>query len=242
MRKGLLIVSDPLARGELLLAYDWRRVDCMIAAAAADIPSGLALAAKTAPALIIADLPPETFPTLRQGLRDQGWDGTLLLLAERGEAAEAVDILWKPLRREALEAALRQLREARPQVPREAGALLRDIRSEPTARLIREVLDIIEAHCTESDCTRSQLAARFGFTPGHLGQLFRQETGISIRTYVIRCRMRRATDLLSGTALPVYAVAQACGYRDVAYFSECFKTTVGISPGEYQKRAKRNDP
>ena len=43
--------------------------------------------------------------------------------------------------------------------------------------------------------------------------------------------------LLRQRKLKVYEVAEACGYRDITYFSGTFKKLVGMTPSEYQNQA-----
>ena len=42
------------------------------------------------------------------------------------------------------------------------------------------------------------------------------------------------SELLRQGRLKVYEVAEAVGYRDIAYFSATFKKVAGMSPSEYQ--------
>lgn len=47
--------------------------------------------------------------------------------------------------------------------------------------------------------------------------------------------MRKAITLINSSALPVAAIATACGYNDINYFTRIFKRTYGLSPKQYQK-------
>ena len=50
-----------------------------------------------------------------------------------------------------------------------------------------------------------------------------------------RCRIREAIRLLKEGRMKIYEVAEAAGYRDIAYFSSTFKRITGHSPSEYLK-------
>lgn len=47
--------------------------------------------------------------------------------------------------------------------------------------------------------------------------------------------MRKAITLINSSALPITAIATACGYNDINYFIRIFKRTYGLSPKQYQK-------
>lgn len=46
---------------------------------------------------------------------------------------------------------------------------------------------------------------------------------MTLGAYLTRCRIQKAMALLREGKLKVYEVAEACGYRDIAYFSGTFK-------------------
>ena len=57
-------------------------------------------------------------------------------------------------------------------------------------------------------------------------------------SYRTRCRIQKAMGLLRQGMLKVYEIAEACGYRDITYFSGTFKKLVGLTPSEYQNQVK----
>lgn len=69
----------------------------------------------------------------------------------------------------------------------------------------------------------------------YLSNLFRRETGVTLTEYIHQVRMRKAITLINSSALPVAAIATACGYNDINYFTRIFKRTYGLSPKQYQK-------
>ena len=73
-----------------------------------------------------------------------------------------------------------------------------------------------------------------GLSEGHLSHLFKKETDMTLGAYLTRCRIQKAMALLREGKLKVYEVAEACGYRDIAYFSGTFKKITGKTPSEYQ--------
>lgn len=88
----------------------------------------------------------------------------------------------------------------------------------------------------QGSITLRELAETFGFSPNHLGQLFKEETGRNFSDYVIQLRMEEAQRLLKDTRLKIYEVADRVGYRYLPYFSRQFRETTGMTPLEYRRR------
>lgn len=79
-------------------------------------------------------------------------------------------------------------------------------------------------------------AQSIGFHKGYLGQLIKQETGLSFHAHVANVRFERASYLLRQTNEPVRAVAEAVGIHDVDYFAAQFKRRTGKTPSQFRKR------
>ena len=54
----------------------------------------------------------------------------------------------------------------------------------------------------------------------------------------MRRRLERAEELLVGTALPVQAVAEECGFADAFWFSRLFHRERGVSPRAWRAGAR----
>ena len=83
----------------------------------------------------------------------------------------------------------------------------------------------IETICKEFYCSRS-----------HLSHTFKKETGKSFREYLIGVRLEHAKRLLKYSNLTITEIAISVGFSDSTYFSNVFKTKVGISPSAYRKK------
>lgn len=77
-----------------------------------------------------------------------------------------------------------------------------------------------------------EMAAAFYTSPNYLGQIFRQATGMTIKTYHNKRRMEYALHLLKSGQHNISAVAAAVGFSDVTYFSRKFKDYYGLSPSQ----------
>lgn len=81
-----------------------------------------------------------------------------------------------------------------------------------------------------------ELAQRAGMSLSTLHRRFKMATGITLHAYTLQCRIAAARELLMETDLPIKAVAQRLGYRDVYFFSRQFADWMGVSPGAYRRQ------
>ncbi len=87
----------------------------------------------------------------------------------------------------------------------------------------------------KSGITLEEIGAKLNVTPEYLGTLFHKEVGISFSTYIKNHRINKAKELLCGTELKLYQIAEQVGYNDSKYFSKVFKEITGQLPTEYRK-------
>ena len=83
--------------------------------------------------------------------------------------------------------------------------------------------------------TLGEIADRLNMTQEYLGAQFHKAVGEPFSVYIRNYRLSRAKELLIGTQLKQYEVAERVGYTDAKYFARVFKEHVGMSPAEYRK-------
>jgi AraC-like DNA-binding protein len=103
-----------------------------------------------------------------------------------------------------------------------------------TERQIYELIRFIEGSYT-SDISLDMLAERSKLTPSYIIRLFKNAMGMTPIQYLHQLRMNAALSYLGTTGMSIQAVAEACGYPSIHYFSRLFKQTFGISPSEWKK-------
>ena len=86
--------------------------------------------------------------------------------------------------------------------------------------------------------TLEEIAAKLHVTPEYLGTQFHQEMGITFSAYLREYRINKAKELLCGTDLKLYEIAERTGYTDSKYFSKVFRKVTGQQPAEYRKTYK----
>lgn len=90
----------------------------------------------------------------------------------------------------------------------------------------------------QTGITLEEIAAKLNITPEYLGTRFHQEMGITFSSYMKKFRMTKAKELLIGTNLKLYEIADKIGYAEPKYFSRVFKEETGQLPADYRKTHK----
>ncbi|HEV8245950.1 MAG TPA: helix-turn-helix domain-containing protein [Polyangiaceae bacterium] len=109
---------------------------------------------------------------------------------------------------------------------------------EPFDARIRRALDWSCADLRSAP-SLEQLAARSHLSRSRFAQLFRQQVGTTPQRYQETQRISRARELLELTERSVGQVAEDLGFASPFYFSLRFKRSVGKSPSQYRKNARR---
>jgi AraC-like DNA-binding protein len=102
--------------------------------------------------------------------------------------------------------------------------------------IVRWAVDRLEA--SGGRITIEELATDSGFTRKHLGNLFRQQVGLSPKALARVHRFRGALDLLdrAGGEVPWAALADRCGYFDQSHLINEFHRFTGFTPVELARR------
>lgn len=248
MLKVLIVEDEELIRRGIALSVDWASLDCVVAGEAADGEEGLAAALRCRPDLIITDLKMPKMDGLEmlRRLREAGVGSYVIILtaydrfgyAQSALRLGAVDFLLKPFHDGELEEAVARLKsrleakraEAVPSMPALPEARVQ-------GRYVREAMEYMNGHLSDPDLSVGDVAAHLGISESRLSHIFKKETACTPLSYLTRCRIRRAMELLRDCRTRVYAAAEAVGYRDIAYFSAAFKKMTGMPPSEYQASA-----
>ena len=95
------------------------------------------------------------------------------------------------------------------------------------------LIQYVDAHFTE-DMSREHLSELFYFDEDYITKLFKKETGMSFKNYVIEKRLRLARELLTETDEPINMISQKVGYDNYSYFTRLFKKSFGVTPVEFR--------
>lgn len=101
-------------------------------------------------------------------------------------------------------------------------------------KLIQKVMNDINLHLTDS-ITLQQLSQKHFLNGTYISRLFKQHTGLTLRSYILDRRIYHARKLLEDGGTITEACYQS-GFSDYANFIRSFTKVVGISPGKYSRR------
>jgi AraC-like DNA-binding protein len=136
--------------------------------------------------------------------------------------------------------------------------ILRDARASPRGAEPR-VFDLLaELHGASALATRNQsrvvteirrllnespsrhlaleaIAREFYMSPFTVSRLFHRETGMRLRDYSSRLRLRKALHLLMNSRKTLTSIAIDLGFYDESHFSKAFRAEFGVSPHSVRK-------
>ena len=99
------------------------------------------------------------------------------------------------------------------------------------SKLITSTLNYIDAHFSEPLSLES-IAKTFFVSPCYLSHKFKNETGYTIKRYILNRKLGEAQSLLVFSDIPIKEIAAVCGYSNLQYFYSVFKKYVGNTPNE----------
>lgn len=100
------------------------------------------------------------------------------------------------------------------------------------------VLQYIHAHYAEK-ITLDDLAALEHISKSYLCRQFKQQTGMTVISYVNNLRIETAKRLLLSTTHTVNEIAYQVGFESPKYFYRAFKALVGESPAAFCKQYRQ---
>ena len=108
-------------------------------------------------------------------------------------------------------------------------------RSSPEQYANRAIQLILE-QLGDENLTVYSIADQLHINPAYLSRIFTREQHISIKQFIIRERMNRASELLLREKMSIAAVAEQVGYQNNVNFYTYFKKFFGCTPLQYVKK------
>ncbi|MGN1116929.1 MAG: helix-turn-helix domain-containing protein, partial [Candidatus Ornithomonoglobus sp.] len=94
------------------------------------------------------------------------------------------------------------------------------------------ILSYVDRHYREN-ITLASIAEHMHLSAMYLSHKFKQETGMTIKTYINLRRITAAKDLIS-EGRKATSVYDKCGYSDYSAFYRSFTKYVGMTPNAYK--------
>ena len=97
------------------------------------------------------------------------------------------------------------------------------------------VIDYFEAH-SEEIFSMEDVAERYNYNSAYFSHLFKNETGISPKKYLLNIRMKKVQQLLISSNLSIEEIADLTGFNHGDYLSKFFKKIFKMTPNEFRKK------
>lgn len=115
-------------------------------------------------------------------------------------------------------------------------AYIKDLQeSTPYSSIVREVIKYIAAHCSKVDLDIREISDHVHMSTSHLGMIFKNETGMTIRQYIGDYRLEHAKKMILDEHYKINTIAERCGYASPSYFTKVFRAATNHTPLEYRK-------
>lgn len=85
----------------------------------------------------------------------------------------------------------------------------------------------------------TDIAEKLSLNRSYLYTIFKQQTGYSLKKYLIHIRMQKSLDLLKNPDISIAEISNSVGYTDPLTFSSAFKKYYGISPSLYRQEQEQ---
>jgi two-component system response regulator YesN len=105
---------------------------------------------------------------------------------------------------------------------------------------LEDAISYINDNYGSPELSLQQVCQHVFLSLSYFSALFKQHTGDTFVEYLTRLRLEKAKQLLVGTQLKAYDIAERVGYADPQYFSVIFKRRIGMTPKEYRAAMKEN--
>ncbi|MBQ6844783.1 MAG: helix-turn-helix transcriptional regulator [Agathobacter sp.] len=100
---------------------------------------------------------------------------------------------------------------------------------------MQTTINYIDMHIREP-LSIAILAKQLGYTEYYFSHKFKQETGKSLKQYILEKKIEEAKLLLSGTQMGIQEISDELNFGSRSYFYTCFQKQTGISPKEYREQ------
>lgn len=112
-----------------------------------------------------------------------------------------------------------------------------DNETEESSQSTVEIIMAYIAEHLENELRREELAEAVHLNPDYMARLFKKETGLNLKDYIIQQKMQEAQSLLCTTNLPISLIAAKVGYTNFGHFSTSYKKFYHKTPQEERSAA-----
>ncbi len=113
--------------------------------------------------------------------------------------------------------------------------------SKETEKLEEKVEHYVREHYSDCNMNISSIALEMGVTSRYMSQVFKEQMGVSLLTYINDERVEHAKTLLKTTSMTVEEIAEATGFTNARTFRRNFLKTTGMTAAQYRSLAGMTD-
>ncbi|AFC29402.1 YesN9 [Paenibacillus mucilaginosus 3016] len=121
------------------------------------------------------------------------------------------------------------------------AAVLSSRRADAAVHPVDGVLAYIREHYAEP-ITLSGAAEKVYLNPSYLSTLFKSRLGVSFIEYLTNLRVEEAKKRLLYSREKIASIAEASGFSNIRHFNRVFKSATGLTPLEFRKERRGEDP
>jgi len=99
---------------------------------------------------------------------------------------------------------------------------------------VRKVIEFIESNYSHH-IRVYEISKYIGLDRSYLNSIFKEQTGKTLKEYLIDFRLNKACEFMHNEALSIGDISRSVGYEDPFLFSKVFKKKRGQSPNKYRK-------
>ncbi len=108
-----------------------------------------------------------------------------------------------------------------------------ELKSEKNKHRITSIMNYIDENYQE-DLTIEMLSEVFGLSEGHLSKLFKDNLGMTIKSYISQIRAKEVKQALLDSDLPLIDIAIMCGFPSVKSMNKVFKDLYHTTPSQFR--------
>lgn len=255
----ILIVDDEyLVRLGLQSTIEWHEHRLEVVGDAEDGETGLELALRLKPDIIITDMNMPFLDGLGflEQIRLRGITTKVIVLSgyddfhyAKGSITYGVsDYLVKPIENDKLLASVmkaadeirkeRQLEKIyKRKLIEELLGQLKKMKSQKATgneRIVKDAIRYIEQNY-HRNLSVNEIADKLYISPSNLMHAFKRNTSMTVNDYITEVRIEKAKALLSTNRFKIYEVCDKVGLKDPRHFSQVFKRYTNLTPKEFMK-------
>ena len=107
-----------------------------------------------------------------------------------------------------------------------------------TQSLVMKIRFYIQQNCS-AQLKMSEVAEHFYISTCYLSHIFKEQTDMSPKGFLISCRVSKAGYMLSSTERSIADISAECGFASPSDMTVRFKKECGMTPREYRESKKR---